>query len=104
MNAKCLNTIGLVFGIIGVVLIFFWGYPQPSFDTGVSLGLEPNNVIDAQGTTVAQHNIQVIADRERYVIISRIGLAFVGLGFLCQLVALFLHERLPQAPASKTTQ
>ena len=29
----CLNAIGLVLGMLGVVVIFFWGPPQPSFGT-----------------------------------------------------------------------
>ena len=40
--SKWLSTIGLILGIVGVVLIFIWGPPQPSFE-GDKLLLESTN-------------------------------------------------------------
>jgi len=43
MAAQWLSTIGLGFGMLGVVLIFFWGPPQPIFEDvyGPSSGPSP---------------------------------------------------------------
>jgi hypothetical protein len=82
--SKWLNAIGLVFGIIGVVLIFIWGPPQPSFERGAALGLEDNTKL-SNGKTVAQNNADIAAREERYKIMSRIGLVLIGLSFALQL-------------------
>ena len=34
-----LNAFAVILGMIGVVLIFIWGLPQPSFEPGVAIGL-----------------------------------------------------------------
>jgi hypothetical protein len=70
--SKWLNTIGLVFGVVGVVLIFIWGPPQPSFE-GDSLLLESTN------------EAALAAKKTHYKRMSRIGLALIGLGFVLQL-------------------
>lgn len=69
---KWLNTIGLLLGIIGVVLIFIWGPPQPSFE-GDSILLESTN------------ESALAAKKTHYKRISRIGLGLIGLGFVLQL-------------------
>jgi hypothetical protein len=51
-NGKILNTIGLVFGLVGVVIIFIWGPPQPQLEEGVGRGLENDTPIDENGKTV----------------------------------------------------
>jgi len=40
LMGKWLSTLGLLFGILGVILLFFWARPQPSFEQGASIGLE----------------------------------------------------------------
>ena len=55
LNAKILNTIGLLLNIIGGVLVFFFGFSQPSFEEGISLGLELNNLVE-DGRTREQHD------------------------------------------------
>jgi hypothetical protein len=91
-----LNILGLVLGIVGVVLIFCWGPPQPSFDIGIGIGLEPANVLP-NGQTVAEHDQDVLKQMAFYTFMSRLGLAFIGLGFLVQLVGSW-----PEQPVHKT--
>ena len=55
-NSKSLNTIGLALGLIGVIIIFIWGPPQPILEEGIKLGLEDNTPIDDNGKTVKEHN------------------------------------------------
>jgi drug/metabolite transporter (DMT)-like permease len=104
MTSRLINTIGLVLGIIGVVFIFLWGPPQPNFEPGISVGLEAANVIDAQGTTVAQRDLKVASDRRQYVIRSYVGLAFIGLGFVFQLWAVWMPQQSLPSPSSATKQ
>ncbi len=90
MTPQATNTIGLVLGILGVVLIFIWGPPQPNLETGISVGLEDATPIDDAGKTVADHNREIEARRRRHVVLSRVGLALIGVGFLFQLAASWL--------------
>ena len=34
MTARWLNTVGLLLGMAGVVILFIWGPPQPNFIEG----------------------------------------------------------------------
>ena len=60
---KILNSTGLVLGMIGVVLIFIWGPPQPQLNGGVGLSLEDGTPLE-NGLTVAENN--QIVKRRRY--------------------------------------
>jgi hypothetical protein len=62
----CLNLTGLVLNIVGVVLLFFYGFPQPSFEEGEALGLEDGNVLES-GETVGQKRIRVRALKTRFM-------------------------------------
>ena len=84
---KILNTIGLILGLVGVVLIFIWGPPQPQLDEGVNLGLEDNTPIDESGKTVREYNEEVKNKRRRHKIMSSIGLGLIFFGFGFQLWA-----------------
>lgn len=86
VTAQTLNSFGLALGMIGVVLIFVWGPPQPQLDEGVSLGLEDGTPL-GNGMTVVQNNDLVRSRRLRHKILSRVGLALVFLGFLAQFIA-----------------
>jgi hypothetical protein len=44
LGPQCLSTIGLVLGMLGVVLIFLWGPPQPDLDERIYLTVAPNTV------------------------------------------------------------
>ena len=76
--AKLLNVLGLILGLIGVIIIFIWGPPQPDLKEGISR-------ITA-GQDVVENDIRVKRERKRYNIMSKIGLGLVFFGFVFQLV------------------
>jgi hypothetical protein len=86
MTAQILNTVGLVLNIAGVILVFFYGFPQPSHEEGVGLGLEDGTPLP-DGRTVAEHNQDIRKTRARYLCMSRLALGLIVLGFLFQLCA-----------------
>jgi hypothetical protein len=88
MTAVVLNRAGLILGMIGVVLIFVWGPPQPALEEGVGLGLEDATPLP-NGRTVAEHDQAIRRLRKRHTILSRAGLVFLGLGFLAQFLATY---------------
>ena len=71
-KAKWVTTIGLVLGMVGVVMIFIWGPPQPSF-SGDSLLLESTD------------EKKLDAEKAKYEYLSRIGLFLIGVSFALQL-------------------
>jgi hypothetical protein len=85
---RWLNVIGLIFGMIGVVIIFLWGPPQPSFQQGVWVGLNPGTRLqDRGGKTVAEIDAETAATKTFYQHMSQLGLVFIFIGFGCQLIA-----------------
>jgi len=83
---QLLNTIGLVFAMVGVLIIFRFGPPQPTLEPGVGLGLEDGTLLP-NGRTVADHNRAVEKRRFLHSRTSKIGLGLVFLGFAFQLWA-----------------
>lgn len=75
--SKALNTIGLVLGMIGVILIFIWGPPQPSFE-GDPLLLESTN------------EKALAVKKEHYKWMSRIGLGLIGISFMLQSLSVWM--------------
>jgi hypothetical protein len=86
MSANVVNSIGLIANMAGVVLVFFFGFPQPSHEAGIGLGLELGTVLQ-DGRTVARHDEEVRAQKQRYGTLSRVGLGLMFTGFVLQLVA-----------------
>ena len=86
---QLLNSIGLVFGMVGVLVIFRFGPPQPNLETGVSLGLE-NGTVLPDGRTVVESDKEVEKTRTVYACMSKFGLALVFIGFAFQLWATWL--------------
>jgi len=89
MMTQITNTFGLVLGITGAGILFKWGFPQPSFEEGVGLGLEDANILE-NGLMVAENNQKVREEKERFTRISKLGLALIIIGFAFQLVAAWL--------------
>lgn len=85
---KWLNTIGLMLGIAGVVIIFRWGPPQPDFDEGVSLGLTDKTPL-SDGRTVAERAEDVKRLKHWHNVMSRVGLSLIAFGFGAQLIAVW---------------
>jgi len=76
---KLLNIIGLSFGLVGVMIIFFYGSPQPSFF--------PYDII-----TDSNIHQEILDMRDKYDLISKIGLVFIFMGFLIQLFAVIISD------------
>jgi len=89
MSPEVVNTIGLALNIAGVCIAFFYGYPQPSHEESVGRALEDGTVFP-DGTSVAQLKAQARKQKARYLMLSRIGLGFMTLGFVVQLVATWI--------------
>ncbi len=102
MHPELLNTVGLVSNIVGVTLAFFFGYPQPSHDEGISMGIEPaTRPENLGGKSVAEYNAEVRRRKGRYLLWSRAGLALMAIGFALQLAAVWLAPNsIAQHPAT----
>jgi hypothetical protein len=71
-----LNLIGLMLNVLGGLVIFIWGPPQPSFEKE-----------DAVAWDNPAHELKVAVLERRYKIMSRIGLGLIIVGFILQLPA-----------------
>ncbi len=89
MEAKIVNSVGLLLSIVGGCMWFFYGFPQPTHEDSVGLALEDNTPLE-DGRTVAQHNEEVRKTKAKYRRISQMAPALIILGFLCQLVAIWM--------------
>lgn len=87
MTSPELNAIGLISNIFGVILIFFFGLPQPSHDEGVSLGLEENTRLN-DGTTVKQRNLKIKRRRLIYKFLACLALVLMLMGFALQFLSI----------------
>lgn len=92
MKTKIINTIGLVCGIIGVLMIFKWGPPQPNLNPGTHLSLH-NKTVMADGTSIQEVEDKKAMQKEEQQMYSLIGLGFIGVGFMVQLVAIWYPSR-----------
>ena len=88
LTAQWLNTIGLALGMVGVVILFKWGPPQPDFDEGVGIGLELGTVLK-DGRKVSDMIEATRRLKRRHQIMSRVGLGLIGVGFGAQLIAVW---------------
>jgi len=78
-----LNSIGLVLGMVGVLVISAFGPPMSDLEHGVGLALDEGTRL-ADGRTVAQHNADRLQLRTRHLRISQGGLLLVFAGFALQ--------------------
>ena len=85
-SGRLLNSVGLVLGMLGVLLIFRFGPPMPDLEHGVGLGIDEGTRL-ADGRTVAEHNVDRLRLRKRHARISQVGLLLVFAGFALQLWA-----------------
>ncbi len=60
MTAPWVNTIGLLLNIVGVVLLFFFGFPQPTHQEGVHICVEDGTRL-ADGRTAYHPRFPVSA-------------------------------------------
>src|SRR5687767_2016546 len=78
---KILNLTGLLFGIIGSAIMFFWGPPQPDFSEESTIILEKSDPL-----WLADQR----AKHAEYELMSRIGLVCLVVGFVSQFSAVFI--------------
>jgi hypothetical protein len=96
MTAQWLNTIGLVLGMLGVGILFQWGPPQPDFDEGIAMGISfTKDTVFTDGTKPSEIVAAAKKRKRQHQLMSRFGLGLVGLGFLVQLVAVWLPSTTP---------
>jgi hypothetical protein len=89
MNHITFSAIGLIFDILGVLLLFKFGFPQPDFDEGVSLGLEDNTPIttdDGRTITAKEYGREAQKKKGLYKKMSLLALTLVLLGFTLQFI------------------
>ena len=82
MSAHWLNIIGLALGMLGVLIIFKWGPPQPSFETRRSALLLGHSAAEDD-----LKNKEIEQQKRRYLNRSRFGLFLIFCGFGLQLYA-----------------
>lgn len=90
MTAQCLTILGLALDIVGVALVWYFGWPQPNLEPGVGMDIEDGTPYGPNGETVADHNCKIEQQRSRYRRISIFGLILLIAGFSAQLVAQLL--------------
>ena len=76
---------GLILNMIGVLIVFVFGFPQPDYDAGYSIGLEGGAEIDDNGTTVDDQVKQDQIDKKWHKALSILGLVYLFAGFGFQL-------------------
>ena len=82
MTADQANTWGLILDMLGILIVFFWGPPQPIFKEGSFLLLS--------GAVYTDEDRKTRRKRKIYTIMSRIGLFLIFVGFGLQLLAIYL--------------
>lgn len=86
MSVQELNGAGLLLNIAGVVLVFFFGLPQPSHREGVSIVLEDATPL-RNGLTAGEHAAIVRRRKKLYRRLAYLALTLILLGFVFQLIA-----------------
>jgi hypothetical protein len=90
MCTQILNSIGLIFSIVGTGFLFKWGLSRQSESYG--LGLGENTPIDTKWGIITVKEAEQKESKEiaEFRCWSKIGLLLIGIGFLFQLVAIWL--------------
>ena len=84
MCYQIINAIGLSLDIIGAILLFFYGPPQPELK-------EVKDTLDLVDQSEAEKkNIAIKQRRQRHIKFSSIAMVLIIIGFIFQLIALFV--------------
>jgi len=78
-----MEVAGLLLNVIGTLLLFFFGFPQPNFESGVSIVVEDNTPVD-NGMTAKKYGDKV--KKKLYKWMAYFSLGLILLGFLVQLL------------------
>lgn len=76
MIIKILQVVGLALGIVGVLMLFVWGWPQPAFELDYALTLGS-----------VSYESEIAASKARHRVLASSGLFLVVVGQALQLVA-----------------
>jgi hypothetical protein len=90
MPVHPLTAVGLVLGMIGGMMIFVWGPPQPSFPDHVGLAVEDNTRMP-DGRTAKEHVGDEQRKRQTYANRSKTGLMLIIIGFAVQLIDAWIN-------------
>ena len=91
MTGDLLTIIGLSADIVGVLILFKYGFPQPSYDEVSVTALEASdNTVLADGTSIAQLKADLAKRKKLYRTMSFTGLFVVLLGFVLQLLGVIV--------------
>lgn len=82
-------SIGLLANMSGVIIAFFYGYPQPSHEEGSALIIEDATTMD-DGRTAEEHDEDVRKRKKKYRCRASFGLRLMFFGFLLQLIGVWL--------------
>lgn len=78
---------GLILNILGTIVLFFFGFPQPNHDEDVSLGISEDTIF-ADGTSVKSIKAATKRKKLLYKGMSSLGMALLLFGFTLQLISL----------------
>lgn len=81
LTSQIVASIGLGLDILGVLILFRFGFPQPSFDEGIKIVAR-----DTEG-----HAEGVKRERRRYESLSTLAAFLIVAGFLLQIAAVWLR-------------
>ena len=77
MSANEVGSLGLILDIVGVCLLFVFGFPQPKLEKGNALLLEEDDE-------------EAVGRRKVWVVMSLVALACLVAGFGLQLLAIWI--------------
>lgn len=86
---KWIGSIGLLLDLVGVILLFKYGFPQPDFSQGECLGLGDDIEVEP-GITAGERDMRRQKEKVLYTKISTRSLVLIILGAILQGVALWI--------------
>src|SRR6202051_3762728 len=91
VNAAMLNSAGLVSNMAGVVLAFYFGFPQPDHSESVSVSLSSATVL-RDGRRIADIEAAARRKKAQYRVMSCLALGLMLLGFSAQATAFWFYS------------
>lgn len=95
-NVNTFSLLGLIFDLIGVVILFKYGLPSDAYNRPISRDEKEKSKRESEVhgrqlplTWEAAADEKSIAHRDRVFMMAKIGLVFIFIGFVLQLLGLF---------------
>lgn len=90
---KVLHISATLLNIIGIIILFNYGFPQPSFISDVYIAVEEETIIDKEkNTNLSEHRNKVLAEKVKYKYISWFALLLIIIGNLLNLFSWWCTE------------